>query len=302
MLFSPRCVSMRVMEDTMRHEQELPRVRTVGRELRGEVVAIGQGHDRFEVIVRLNDGTLLHVPTDEPLDALGGTFYLPVMLTPAVEGAPPAHAGEGVRTFGRDLHGEVVGTHRGGNGLEVIVRLDDGRELHVPTDEALDDRDGLAYVPVTLAPPALQITQVRARAAASGNGRDEGRPARRREDVLPLVREEMSVGKRTVETGSVRVATRTHEHEELVDVPLRHDEVEIERVPVNRVVEAWVPVRTEGDVTVIPVLEETMVVQKRLLLKEEVRVRLKTHEEHKAQRVRLRREDVAVERTPVHEE
>jgi stress response protein YsnF len=58
-----------------------------------------------------------------------------------------------------------------------------------------------------------------------------------------------------------------------------------------------VPVRTEGDVTIIPVLEETVVVEKRLLLREEVHVRLKTHEEHQPQRVRLRSEDVVVERT-----
>ncbi len=119
--------------------------------------------------------------------------------------------------------------------------------------------------------------------------------------VLPVVNEERKIGKRTVETGKVRMSTRAHEREEAVDVPLRHDEVDIERVPINKIVDAWVPVRTEGDVTVIPVLEETVVVQKRLFLKEEVRVRLKTREEHRPQRVCLRGEDLVVERIPDEE-
>ncbi|MFD1693079.1 DUF2382 domain-containing protein [Azotobacter chroococcum] len=57
-------------------------------------------------------------------------------------------------------------------------------------------------------------------------------------------------------------------------------------------------VRQEGDVTVIPVLEEVLVVEKRLVLKEELRVRRVVHEEPHSVPVTLRREQVTVERTP----
>jgi len=57
-----------------------------------------------------------------------------------------------------------------------------------------------------------------------------------------------------------------------LDEHLFADEVAIERVPVNQIVEAMPETRTEGDVMIVPVVEEVLVVQKRLLLKEEVRI------------------------------
>lgn len=206
-----------------------------------------------------------------------------------------------LRTLGGELRGEVVAIDQAETGLEVIIRLDDGTQLHVPTNDPVDALGGTFYLPVTLAPPEMTMTQVRSRTRADVTAaHDENAPTR--EDVLPVVKEELKVGKRAVETDTVRVSTRPHEREEEVDLPLRRDEVDIERVPVNKVVDAWVPVRTEGDVTIIPVLEETMVVEKRLMLKEEVRVRLKTREIHRTERVRLRGEDVVVERTPGEQE
>ena len=53
--------------------------------------------------------------------------------------------------------------------------------------------------------------------------------------------------------------------------------------------------RSEEDTLIIPVLEEVLVVEKRLLLKEEVRI-TKREETHTPQRVTLRREEAAVER------
>lgn len=202
-----------------------------------------------------------------------------------------------LRTFDGELRGEVVAIDQTATGLEIIIRLDDGTQLHVPTAQPLDALGGTYYLPITLLPPEITMTQLRSRTRdESTTTREEG--ASIGEDVLPVAREELKVGKRTVDTGTVRISTRAHEREELVDVPLRRDEVDIERVPIGKTVDAWVPVRTEGDVTVIPVLEETVVVEKRLLLREEVRVRLKTREEHRPQHVRVRSEDVMVERTP----
>lgn len=204
-----------------------------------------------------------------------------------------------LRTFSGGLRGEVAAINQAESGFEVIVRLDDGTQLRLPAAEPLDALGGTFYLPVTLTPPQLQMTQVRTRTSEpTPTAHDDGTTGA---DVLPVVNEELNVGRRQVETGKVRVSTRPHEREQVIDVPLRHDEVHIERVPVNKIVDDWVPVRTEGDVTVIPVLEETVVVEKRLFLKEEVRVQLKTHEEHRPRRIRLRGEEVVVERDPDRE-
>jgi hypothetical protein len=63
----------------------------------------------------------------------------------------------------------------------------------------------------------------------------------------------------------------THSREELVEQLLRKERVEIERVPMGRVVQEVPQVREEGDVTIIPVMQETAFVERRLVLKEEVR-------------------------------
>jgi uncharacterized protein (TIGR02271 family) len=99
-----------------------------------------------------------------------------------------------------------------------------------------------------------------------------------------------------VETGHVRIRKVVHEREETIDPPLLHDEVVVERIPVNRVVEAPIAVRSEDDTLVIPLLEEVLVVEKRLLLREEVRITKRRVETHRPQRVTLRREEAVVER------
>ena len=82
-----------------------------------------------------------------------------------------------------------------------------------------------------------------------------------------------------------------------MDEPLQREEVTVERVPVNELVEGEAPMpHYENEVFVIPILEEVLVVQKRLLLKEEVRVTRRRTTVSKPQQVTLRREVVEVER------
>ena len=91
--------------------------------------------------------------------------------------------------------------------------------------------------------------------------------------VLPLHQETLTVDRHRVETGVVRVSTVTREHEAIVDETLAGQQVEIQRVPIGRPIEAIPPIREEGDTTIIPVVEEIIVVEKRLILKEEVHLR-----------------------------
>lgn len=118
------------------------------------------------------------------------------------------------------------------------------------------------------------------------------------EIVLPLVGEELHVGKRAVERERLRVVTSVATRNERVDVPLLQEHVVVERIAVDRIVEATAAPRQEGNTLVIPVYEEVLVVQKRLVLKEEVRITRTQQQERHAEQVTLRREEVSVERLP----
>jgi len=95
--------------------------------------------------------------------------------------------------------------------------------------------------------------------------------------------------------GRVRIRKIVHDREESIDPPLSRDEVVVERAPINRVVEGPIAVRTEGDTTIIPLLEEVLVVEKRLLLKAELHLTKWQVETHTPQHVTLRREEAVIE-------
>jgi uncharacterized protein (TIGR02271 family) len=116
--------------------------------------------------------------------------------------------------------------------------------------------------------------------------------------VIPLHAEEVSIGKKQVATGRVKVSTVTHSREELVEQLLQSERVEIERVPMGQVVATVPAVRTEGDVTIIPVVEETVVLQRQLVLKEEVRIRRIRETQNYQGRVVLRQQEAVITRVP----
>ena len=111
-----------------------------------------------------------------------------------------------------------------------------------------------------------------------------------------MVEETAVVRKERVVTETVRLRKRVHEEEEVLDVPVQTEAVEVERVPVGRWLEAPAEVRQEGDTTVYPVVEEVLVVEKRLRLVEEVRVTRRQETRRVQERVGLRREEVVAER------
>ena len=87
--------------------------------------------------------------------------------------------------------------------------------------------------------------------------------------VIPLHSEDVSVSRRKVER-DVRVHIQTVSHDEVIDEPLVHETVEIERVAIGRPIDVAPPIREEGDTTVISIVEEVIVVERRLILKEEI--------------------------------
>jgi uncharacterized protein (TIGR02271 family) len=177
---------------------------------------------------------------------------------------------------------------------QVLVRLADGRQILVPTEELRVEEDGGFSLPFSF----MEVTEAARRGGLIGGGEaDAG--GRRREDgtvVVPVIAEQLEVQKRTVEAGGVRVRKTVSEREEVVDVPLLREEVQVRRVPVGRVVEGPVPVRHVGDTIIVSLLEEVLVVEKRLMLKEELHITKEQVETYRPQRVVLRTEEAVVER------
>jgi uncharacterized protein (TIGR02271 family) len=170
----------------------------------------------------------------------------------------------------------------GGSRAQVLVQIERGAPVFGPLEALARQEDGTYQLPLDL--------------AARGRRQRTGREPSDQPLVLPVIQEVLDVETRPVETGRVRLRKVVHEREERVDPPLWREEVVVERVSVNRMVEGPIPVRYEGDTMIISLLEEVLVVDTRLLLKEEVHITTRRTETHTPERVTLRREDVTVER------
>jgi len=123
-------------------------------------------------------------------------------------------------------------------------------------------------------------------------------PEKISETLIPLHAEELSVTKEKVETGRVHVGTVTRTHQEVVEEDLSRDRVEIERIPVNQTIDAMPEVRQDGNVTIVPVVEEILVLQRRLVLREEIHIRRIHSTEKYREAVTLRRQEAVISRTP----
>src|SRR5918997_3419468 len=120
-------------------------------------------------------------------------------------------------------------------------------------------------------------------------------------ETIPIVEEELRLDKREVVTGRVRVRTVVDVVEEMARASLDEETVEVTRVPVDRMVDEAPGIRTENDVTIVPILEEVLVVEKRLVLKEELHVRKRTTAQEFEAPVQLRKQGAVVERIPADE-
>jgi uncharacterized protein (TIGR02271 family) len=165
----------------------------------------------------------------------------------------------------------------------VTLRLDNGTALLVPGEVLEPRNDGAYYLPFD--PSAVDAA-----------------PAHQyQESVIPVVEESLEVHKRPVEQGRVRVRKTVQEHEEQIDEPLLQEDVEVERVKIDQVVEKVVPAHYEGDTLVIPLMEEVLVIEKRLIVREELRITRRRLQVRESRRVTLRSEEATVERLPGRE-
>jgi stress response protein YsnF len=123
-----------------------------------------------------------------------------------------------------------------------------------------------------------------------------------REIIVPVLEEQLLVSKRVMPKSRVQVSTVTRQHEELVDELLAREHVEIERIPIGRRIDVMPGVREEDGTTIVPVVEEVVVVERQLILKEELRIRRIRETERHQERVTLRKQEATVTRLPVEEE
>ena len=171
---------------------------------------------------------------------------------------------------------------------QVLVTFGEEQRVQVPAEMLHEREDGSYFLPLSLrelsdGTVALQRT--------AGGQMDNTIVA-----VIPVVVEEAKVTKHEVETGRVRIHKTVQSAEEHVDVPLVRDQVQVERVPVERYLEQPAAPHYRGDTLVIPVMEEVLVVQKRLLLREEIHVTTVRVQVQHQEAVTLQREHVSVTR------
>lgn len=119
--------------------------------------------------------------------------------------------------------------------------------------------------------------------------------------VLPLFTEDISVSKRVVPKSSVQISRVTQQHEQVINQMLARERVEVERIRIGKPVDTVPKVRQEGDTIVVPIVEEVLMVERRLILKEELRVRRIREEQPHQERVILRKQEAIVKRSVIEE-
>lgn len=117
--------------------------------------------------------------------------------------------------------------------------------------------------------------------------------------TIELLEETLRVAKRTVERGRVRVSVLTETGQQQVREILRSSRVEVAHVAIGRRLEAGEAMpqaHTEDDVLIVPIVEEMLVMEKRLVVVEEMHIRIVQSQEEVEQVVPLRRQRAVVER------
>src|SRR4051812_35690803 len=136
-----------------------------------------------------------------------------------------------------------------GSRKEVLVVLSDGRHLMVPLSLLRREAGGSYHLPLV----ADQLAgHERTGGVEASAGISDATVA------VPVVQEQLLVGKRVEEAGRVRIRKVIREEEQVIDEPLTREEVTVERRPVERVAQGPQEPRTEGDSTIIPIVREVL--------------------------------------------
>jgi uncharacterized protein (TIGR02271 family) len=171
---------------------------------------------------------------------------------------------------------------------EVTPEFERRVRVHYGLDVEERTGSGALY---TGAPEPTEARSAEAAPDMSGHEEDDVRVRRSEEEIRVETRER--------EAGEIRVRKRVHTERESLTVPKKRVEVTVERVPVEGTA-------SEGDETasapqigdeeiVVPVVEEEIVVEKRPVVKEEIRIRKDVVEEVEVVEEDVRREEVEID-------
>lgn len=116
--------------------------------------------------------------------------------------------------------------------------------------------------------------------------------------TIPVIEEQVKVSKKVIETARVKLSKTVTENIESVEIPLVQEEIVVKRIPKNEFIDVIPPAsRYEGDIMIIPVLKEVAVVEKRMMLVEEIHVSKVKTEKTETHEVAVRKEEIKVSRT-----
>lgn len=168
---------------------------------------------------------------------------------------------------------------------QTVLRLQDGRSVSVATESLL-------------AGVRISMDDVRVPHYGQGVSQELSRETGHvQEQTIPLVSEQMQVGKRTVTTGTVRLHRDTETYTDTVGIDLTRVGWEVERVTVGQIVPERPEIRVEGEVTVFPLVEERLVARREYFLLEEVHVRRVATTTERSASLNLKRDVLTVERS-----
>ncbi len=127
------------------------------------------------------------------------------------------------------------------------------------------------------------------------NDKNDRPPPTRETKTVPVVEERVDIERREVDGKTVTVSVRPVSEDMEVAEPVRREDVTIERVPVNKVVTERPEIREDGDLTIIPVVEERVRVVRELVLTEEIHMRRTSTSDTHRETVTLRRTEVDID-------
>jgi uncharacterized protein (TIGR02271 family) len=120
------------------------------------------------------------------------------------------------------------------------------------------------------------------------------------EILIPVVKEEPVIKKRKVDRTRIKIKKSVTEEPKSVQENLASENYDIKRMPLGEIRETPAEVRIEGDVTIIPVQEEILVTQKKILVREEIHIRKFKSEKTENVTVNLKKEEVTIDRKKIN--
>ncbi|HEV2745518.1 MAG TPA: DUF2382 domain-containing protein [Rubrobacter sp.] len=193
------------------------------------------------------------------------------------------------------------------DGQEITPEMERRVRGHYGLEQAPEDRGafgdyhaGVGQTGATAGPGNLGAATVDTATGGLRERRDAGEasspaesdPAVEGEIRVQRSEEELVAGTREREAGAMRIRKRVRTNRERVEVPVRREEVRVERVPVS---EETPGAEIGEEEVVVPVTETEISVSKRAGVKEEIRIRKDVVEETEVVEEDVRREEIEIE-------